>query len=67
MKISKDYQAFLDKIAKNLDLGELLDVMEASRRGLQDENMLEEMDVSETVAFEIVEKLNKKVLAEESK
>jgi len=67
MKISKDYQAFLDKIAKNLDLGELLDVMEAGRRGLQDENMLEEMDVSETVAFEIVEKLNKKVLAEESK
>lgn len=67
MKISKEYQAFLDKIAANLDLGELLDVMEAGRRGLQDENMLEEMDVSETVAFEIVEKLNKKVLAEESK
>lgn len=34
-------------------------VLEAARRGLQDNDMLDEMDLADDVAFEIVEKLDK--------
>lgn len=34
-------------------------VLEAARRGLQDNDMLDEMDMADDVSFEIVEKLDK--------